>query len=368
MTEKADAIVVGAGPTDWSPRSPRGSRMDVLVSRPNRHREEPCVPVTSTPDTATTVQCVLSPQCGIARVRRAGPGPYGFVVESSSIAVAHPLDAEDSNAPAVLPEAADTAAALERFRSGDGERWLELYRTWERIREPCWTPCSARFPTEGPVKLLRELGSAEALRIARFLLLPANRMGQELFAGEAAKSCSSAMHCTPTCTRRPDQRGDGIPVGDAGAGRGFQSPLGGAGALTDAWCADWNRRRPGGMRQSCRRRDRAGRRGNGGSPVRRPDVRRSSRRPRGRVGARALRAAAGRRTSCRERARRARELRVDTRCEGELRSARADSVAVRLGPPRRHRACGRRYHQAREVHTRCSAASSPSTRSCWWAR
>jgi phytoene dehydrogenase-like protein len=42
-------------------------------------------------------------------------------------------------------------------------------------------------PVRGPVQLLRRIGTAEALRLARFLLLPAKRMGEELFGGEAAR-------------------------------------------------------------------------------------------------------------------------------------------------------------------------------------
>lgn len=34
------------------------------------------------------------------------------------------------------------------------------------------------------MQLLRRIGTAEALRLARFLLLPAKRMGEELFGGE----------------------------------------------------------------------------------------------------------------------------------------------------------------------------------------
>ena len=42
-------------------------------------------------------------------------------------------------------------------------------------------------PVRGPAQLLRRIGTADALRLLRFLLLPATRMGEELFGGEPAR-------------------------------------------------------------------------------------------------------------------------------------------------------------------------------------
>ncbi len=148
MTEKADAIVVGAGPNGLVAAitlADRGWDVLVLEAEPT-----PGGAVRSGDlhpgyrydrFSAFYPLSAVSPAFAELDLDR-----YGLSWSRAPIAVAHPLDAEDSNAPAVLPEAADTAAALERFRSGDGERWLELYRTWSASESPCWTPCSARFP------------------------------------------------------------------------------------------------------------------------------------------------------------------------------------------------------------------------------
>ncbi len=288
---------------------------------------------------------------------------YGLSWSRAPIAVAHPLDAEDSNAPAVLPEAADTAAALERFRSGDGERWLELYRTWERIREPLLDTLFGPFPPlKGPVKLLRELGSAEALRIARFLLLPANRMGRNCSPADAAKVLLLAMHCTPTC--HPTPRSAGRWDSCWGCWRRTwvsQSPWVVRARSPTPWCADWN----GGRRVECDSRvDAVTVQGGAATGVRLSDGRTfgARRAVLADVSAPApLRAAAAAGRRARERARRAlANFEWDTPVvKVKLRSARADSVAGRLGPPRRHRACGRRYHRLAKWHTQLAAGELP---------
>ncbi|QCQ91331.1 phytoene desaturase family protein [Rhodococcus sp. SGAir0479] len=161
---------------------------------------------------------------------------HGLSWSRAPIAVAHPLSADDEYAPAVHPDPADTAAELEQFRRGDGDRWFDLYRTWERIRAPLLDTLFGPFPPlRGPAKLLRELGSAEALRILRFLLLPANRMGQELFRGEAAKVLllGNALHADVP-PDAPVSGAMGFLLGMLAQDVGFPVPVGGAGALTDA--------------------------------------------------------------------------------------------------------------------------------------
>ncbi|MFM1722478.1 NAD(P)/FAD-dependent oxidoreductase [Rhodococcus sp. PAM 2766] len=238
MTERADAIVVGAGPNGLVAAITLADRgWDVLVLE-----AEP------TPGGAVR-SGDLHPGYRYDRFSAFYPlsavspafesldlETHGLSWSRAPISVAHPLDAADEDAPAVHPDPAATAAALERFHSGDGERWLELYRMWERIREPLLGTLFGPFPPlRGPMKLLRELGSAEALRIARFLLLPANRMGQELFAGEAAKVLllGNALHADVP-PDAPISGAMGFLLGMLAQDVGFPVPVGGAGALTDA--------------------------------------------------------------------------------------------------------------------------------------
>ncbi len=93
-------------------------------------------------------------------------------------------------------------------------------------------------PVRGPVQLLRALDSADLLRVARFLLLPAARMVTELFHSDHARILfqGNAMHAD-------------IPLDAPGSGLmgflltmlaqdgGFPVPEGGSGGLTDALVA-----------------------------------------------------------------------------------------------------------------------------------
>ena len=90
-----------------------------------------------------------------------------------------------------------TAAQLDRYQRGDGERWRDLFDQWQRIKEPLLATLFAPFPpVRGPMGLLRKLGTADALRLAHLLLLPAGVMAQQLFDGEAARLLllGNAMH------------------------------------------------------------------------------------------------------------------------------------------------------------------------------
>jgi phytoene dehydrogenase-like protein len=144
-----------------------------------------------------------------------------------------------SHAPTVLAQPlqpdSDAAAVLHHDpeRTADGKAWLELVEHWQRVREPVLRSlCTAFPPVRGPAGLLRRLGVAGVLRLARFLALPARRMGHELFRGESGKLllAGNALHSD-------------IPIDAPGSGVfgwllamlaqdvGFPVPVGGAGQL-----------------------------------------------------------------------------------------------------------------------------------------
>jgi phytoene dehydrogenase-like protein len=87
----------------------------------------------------------------------------------------------------------------------------------------------------GPLQLLRRIGTAEALRLARFLALPVGRMGEELFASEAARLllAGNAVHADIP----PDAPGSGVfgwLLAMLGQQYGFPVPERGAGELAAA--------------------------------------------------------------------------------------------------------------------------------------
>lgn len=150
--------------------------------------------------------------------------------------LAHPMGPQ-STAAAVLHRDPDaTAAGLDAQHAGDGDAWLRLYRQWLVVEEPLLRSLFTAFPpVKGPAQLLRRIGTAEALRLLRFALLPAARMGEELFGGEAARLllAGNAAHADVPSTAP----GSGVfawLLAMLGQQHGFPSPVGGSGQLSAA--------------------------------------------------------------------------------------------------------------------------------------
>ena len=122
---------------------------------------------------------------------------HGLQWTHAAAVVGHPRSAEDDDAPVIYHEIDRTADDLERRERGDGDRWRALFEQWLRIKDALLATLFAPFPpVRGPAQLLRELGSAEALRLAHLMLLPAGVMAQRLFEGDAARLLllGNAMH------------------------------------------------------------------------------------------------------------------------------------------------------------------------------
>src|SRR3954468_4635862 len=166
--------------------------------------------------------------------------------------VGHPRSADDDDAPVIHREIDRTADDLERRDRGDGDRWRALFEQWLEIKDALLATLFAPFPpVRGPAQLLRKLGSAEALRLAHLMLLPAGGLAERLCDGEAARLLllGNAMH------------GD-VPIDAPGSGvmgymlimmaqdGGWPVPVGGAGQLAAALV---NRARSAGARIECGR-------------------------------------------------------------------------------------------------------------------
>ncbi|WP_329063616.1 phytoene desaturase family protein [Amycolatopsis sp. NBC_01480] len=129
-----------------------------------------------------------------------------------------------------------TAASADEFAPGDGAAWRRLFAQWQEIRDPLLDALFTPFPPVRPaLRLLRRTGTAEALRLARMLTLPARRFGDELFTGEGAKLllAGNAAHSDLSV----DNAGSAVfgwLLAMAGQEAGFPVPEGGAGELTAA--------------------------------------------------------------------------------------------------------------------------------------
>lgn len=163
--------------------------------------------------------------------------------------VGHARSPEDEDAPLIYRDMDRTIANLD---PRDGDQWCALFEQWQRIKEPLLSTLFSPFPpVRGPVGLLRKLGSAEALRLAHLLLLPAGVMAETLFAGDAARLLllGNAMHADVPVDA-PGSAVMGYLLIMMAQDGGFPVPVGGAGQLAAALL---NRARSAGAHIECGR-------------------------------------------------------------------------------------------------------------------
>jgi phytoene dehydrogenase-like protein len=162
---------------------------------------------------------------------------YGLRWAHAPLVVSHPTG--DGRAAVLSRDLDVTAASLDSFAPGDGAVWEELVAQFGRIAGPLLDALFHTFPPVGAgLRLFRALGSAEALRFARFATLPLRRWTEETFngAGAAALLAGNALHTD----LGPDSAGAAVfgwLLAMLGQTVGFPVPVGGSGALTGALVA-----------------------------------------------------------------------------------------------------------------------------------
>ncbi|MDP9395788.1 MAG: NAD(P)/FAD-dependent oxidoreductase [Actinomycetota bacterium] len=161
---------------------------------------------------------------------------HGLRWVNAPAVVAHPHSPEADDCAVLHHRPEDTAAALARFAPRDGDAWMRLWEQWTRIRGPLLNALFTPFPPVRPMmRLLARTGTGDALRLARFLALPAHRMGEELFDGEPARLllAGNAMHADVPFDAAVSGA-FGWLLAMLGQDVGFPSPEGGAGRLAEA--------------------------------------------------------------------------------------------------------------------------------------
>ncbi|HEY5882340.1 MAG TPA: NAD(P)/FAD-dependent oxidoreductase [Nakamurella sp.] len=140
----------------------------------------------------------------------------------------------------MLPTDLDrTAANLDGFAAGDGAACIAMVADWHRIRGPLLDALFTPFPPVGPLaRMLRRVGTAGMLDLARLAALPVRRLAQESFAaaGGALLLTGNALHRDIP----PVAAGSGLYgwlLSMLGQDVGFPVPEGGAGRLADALVA-----------------------------------------------------------------------------------------------------------------------------------
>lgn len=236
--ETVDAVVIGAGPNGLTGAAALADAgWDVLVLE---EQPEPGGAVRSAelhPEFRADLFSAFYPLGAVSPAFEALElESHGLQWSRSPNSFGHPLGPGDEDAVVVARDAADTADDLERRCAGDGDAWLGLVDQWSKVRSALLQLLLSPFPpVRGSASLLRALGPAEGLRFARMLALPVRRMSEELFDGEAARLLllGNAMHSDIP----PDAPGSGVMgyiLTMLAQDVGFPSPVGGAGALTDA--------------------------------------------------------------------------------------------------------------------------------------
>ncbi|XVV06296.1 phytoene desaturase family protein [Actinosynnema sp. CA-248983] len=129
-----------------------------------------------------------------------------------------------------------TAASVEKFGAGDGDRWHAEFQQWQRVKDALVEALMRPFPpVRASAGLLGALGPAEALRLARTFVQSVRAFGNERFTGEGGPLllAGNAMHTD----LGPDQAGStafGWLLSMLGQDVGYPVPEGGAGRLTEA--------------------------------------------------------------------------------------------------------------------------------------
>ncbi|HET8642219.1 MAG TPA: NAD(P)/FAD-dependent oxidoreductase [Pseudonocardiaceae bacterium] len=176
---------------------------------------------------------------------------HGLRWRHAPAVLAHVLP--DDRAAVIHRDVARTAESVGSFAPADAEAWEREFRIWQRIRDDVLAAILSPFPpVRAGGRLLRRLGAGGALRISRRAVLPARRLGYELFEGEGARLllAGSAMHTD----LGPDQGGSGMfgwLLAMLAQEVGFPAAEGGAGRITDALV---HRLLQAGGRLSCGRR------------------------------------------------------------------------------------------------------------------
>jgi phytoene dehydrogenase-like protein len=165
---------------------------------------------------------------------------HGLRWSQSEAVVGHPHGPDTDRAAILHRRPEDTASALERYAAGDGDTWLELVAEWQRLREPLLRALIGPFPpVRAAIGMLRAAGGTPAaLRLARRLLLPVTRLGDELFDGPDGKLLLSgnAMHADIPAISTASG-GFGWLMTMLGQDVGFPVPVGGSGKLSQALAA-----------------------------------------------------------------------------------------------------------------------------------
>ncbi|MFE5399876.1 phytoene desaturase family protein [Streptomyces sp. NPDC056580] len=232
-----DAVVIGAGPNGLVAANlllDAGWSVSVLEEQPEpggavRHDRG------VDPDFVSDVFSSFYPLAAASPVLSAlHLEEHGLRWTHAPSVLAHPLS--DGRCAVLHRRTDETAASLESFAQGDGAAWHRLFGLWQKLRPDLLGALFTPFP---PVKAMARLALAVrasgGLRVARSLLLPVRRMGEEEFRGEGGRLllAGNALHAD-LAPESEGSGGFGWLMSMLGQTYGFPVPVGGSGELTAA--------------------------------------------------------------------------------------------------------------------------------------
>lgn len=235
--ETADAVVIGAGHNGLVAANllaDEGWQVVVLEAQSTpggavRTGETTAAGFRSDLCSAFFPMTIASPVIGALELE-----DHGLAWRRAPRVVAHQF--LDDRAAILSTDLSQTIDSLSTFDTADGDAWADEFAFWQRIRDPLLDSMMRPFPpVRAGARLLRALGSHDAIRFARRATLPARRFAQERFTGEGAQAllAGNALHSD----LGPDNAGSalfGWLLCCLGQDFGFPVPAGGASGITDA--------------------------------------------------------------------------------------------------------------------------------------
>ncbi|MFI8889766.1 phytoene desaturase family protein [Streptomyces paradoxus] len=232
-----DAVVIGAGPNGLvaaNVLADAGWSVEVLEEQPEPGgavRHDRGVDPAFVNDLFSSFYPLAAASPVLAALH---PEEHGLRWSHAPSVLAHPLT---DGSCAVLDRNLDTtAASLDTFEAGDGAAWRRLHDVWQNLRpgllEALFTPFP---PVRATARLALRLRAAGGLRMARTLVLPVRRLGEEEFSGEGGRLllAGNALHAD-LAPESAGSGGFGWLMTMLGQTYGFPVPVGGSGALTSA--------------------------------------------------------------------------------------------------------------------------------------
>jgi phytoene dehydrogenase-like protein len=232
-----DAVVIGAGPNGLvaaNVLADAGWSVEVLETQ-----QEPGGALRSDrgvhPDYISDLFSAFYPLAAASPVIAAlDLGREGLRWSHAPRVLAHPLS--DGRCAVLERDRDTTEAGLETFAAGDGEAWERLCGLWDRVDDALLGALFTPFPPlRAGARLAARLRGAGGLRLARTMLLPVRRLGEEEFRGEGGRLllAGNALHAD-LAPEAAGSGGFGWLMSMLGQTYGFPVPVGGSGQLAVA--------------------------------------------------------------------------------------------------------------------------------------